>query len=66
MQTEKMYVITNIQFMHEKVYGESLSYAGLERYKIEILREMQYELIDKWNEFVKQQKQLSHVQNNCN
>lgn len=56
--TEKMQVIINIQFMHNKVYDEQLSFAQLERYKIEILREMQYELIDKWNAAVKKENQL--------
>lgn len=58
LMTEKMQVIINIQFMHNKVYDEQLSFTNLMRYKIEILREMQYELIDKWNAAVKKENQL--------
>lgn len=60
MNAEKMQVIINIQTMYEDIHGERMPFAKLERYKVEVLREMQEKLIPEWNEFINQQTSINY------
>lgn len=50
---ESMSIIGNIRAMQDIVYGKSDKYALLARYKLEALRELQEELIPKYNNAIK-------------
>lgn len=53
MTTEQMNIIINIQTMQKKVKGYADSTDKLGRYKVDTLREIQYNMIDEWNRDMK-------------
>lgn len=56
MTTEQMNIIVNIQTMQKKISGNAYSTEALARYRIDALREMQYNMIDEWNDCLKAEK----------
>jgi hypothetical protein len=53
MTTEQMNIIINIQAMQKKVHGHADSTEKLGRYKLDALREIQYNMIEEWNRDMK-------------
>jgi predicted SAM-dependent methyltransferase len=56
MTTEQMNIIINIQAMQKKVHGHADSTEKLGRYKLDALREIQYDMIEQWNMDLKVKK----------
>jgi hypothetical protein len=56
MTREQMNIIINIQAMQKQVYGRADSTENFEGYRIDALREIQYDMIEQWNMDLKVKK----------